>query len=430
MLIALVSVIVAAVVGVPVVSKMLDSVKEPPPPPEPPTPKTPSGSEPPIQEVTVADRAGHELPARVAAPVKVNPDAVTPEQDPFSDMDLQELAALTNSPALLQMMGMELPDSPPTQPTASDASTPPKTTPKQTPSSSRAAPPKQVKAPKKSLVSVNWEGEWSTPPNEVAPPQDEVEKQRGTPSADALFMDSDVPVITKTPANYRRKSSTPAPSPKATAPKEVKPNRPQKLREVAPTQNQVTGAQAPKPPLKLFVEDAPDPLLAQSPYEVIQPTSPQRQAPRSGVFQRSTGSDAYGSARETHLDFQPFFALDALRVINEARAWSRSQKSRLSEVSREELGVIINEELPEWSLLLSHVNGFLFDLAQDQLRHRQMEWGVQESTASMEISKPSGGASFRQSQWQNVATEEFIAKSSAPKSKTKPRGPKRFMREG
>lgn len=430
MLIAIISVIVAAVVGVPVVTKMLDATKEPEPLPEPPSLKasvTSTGTSA-IDPVSLNDRAGPAPSApRSVTPVTVKPDAM--EQDPFSDMDLQELAALTNSPALLQMMGLapELPAAPTAEaqaapPPSAPASPAPSTQPASTLGSSQ-------KRSAKSLVSVNWEGEWSAPPMAVQPPQDEVEKQRGTPSADALFNDSDVPVITKTPANHRRKKAPPPPTSKEPG-RESKANRPQKLREVAPTQNNLPSVTPPKPPLKLFVEDAPEPLTVQSPYEVIQPTRPQPQAPRANVFQRASGASAHGSARENHLDFQPFFALDALRVINEARTWTKSQKNRLSEVSREELGVIINEELPEWSLLLSHVNGFLFDLAQEQLRLRQLNgWDATEANASLEHGKP-GGVSFRQSQWQNVATEEFIAKASTPSSKRRPADPKRFIREG
>lgn len=431
MFIAIISAIVAAVVGVPVVTKMLDATKEPKPTDDKLSiGQSKSSSQASLNEISAGERNPFGSPhTKMEDTIKVNPDTITPEQDPFADLDLQELAALTNSPALLQMMGLEQP-----APSSATAPTPP--TPQALPQSSKPKAPSASEVPKaqkpthsskKSLVSVNWEGEWSDPPAGIPAPRDEVERQRGTPSADALFEDSDVPVITKTPANYRRKQVTP--SPKAPEPKSQQGQRPQKLREVAPTQNNTVGNLPAKPPLKLFVEDAPNPLSAQSPYEIIQPTrNPINSPQRTQVFQRATGSDMYGSARENNLDFQPFFALDALRIINEARIWTKSQTNRLSEVSREELGIIINEELPEWSLLLSHVNGFLFDLAQEQLRHRQMtDWGkieVQASEAKL------GGGGFRQSQWQNVPTEEFIAKSSKPQSNVKPRGPKRFMREG
>ena len=446
MFIAIMSVIVAALVGVPVVTKLLDpkEPKEPEPSAEPSLgPQRGSEGSAPAE----LNSSGPES-ALSAAPIKVNPDALGPEQDPFSDLDLQEIAALTNSPALLEMMGLgELQPAPQPSPQGDEAAQEraeapaPQSSRTNSKTSSKAnssVPKKSANAkspkPKKSLVSVNWEGDWSDPPPEVPPPADDVEKARGTPSADALF-DADIPVISKAPANHRRRSQRPSkPREPAREPGATKKtDKPQKLREVGAPAGAVSARPA-RPPLKLFVDEAPEPLSAQSPYEVLKPSEPSPQERRrSSVFERA--SDSVGSARETLLDFQPFFALDALRVINEAGSWSRDQqrdgRSKLVGANGEELDIAINEELPEWSLLLAHVNGFLFDLAQDQLR-RQSEEIDFAYEGSLDLSRGGGsGVAFRQSQWANVATEEFIAKGGKPQLRgSKPRSPKRFMREG
>jgi hypothetical protein len=186
-------------------------------------------------------------------------------------------------------------------------------------------------------------------------------------------------------------------------------------------------------------------------FEVIQPPpAPPRPTPTAAPLRAESGPE-WGSAQPLYVDFTPFFALDALRYLSETAQLAKSAKGakgaksakgprRAEEVAgegdEEGADLTLNEDLPEWYELLDFVNGFLFDLAQEQLQRehqRMLSGGSLERDLTQHITQnplTRPAITFRQSQWDHLPTSDLVAqpKPGVGAGASRPRGG--FSRDG
>lgn len=455
MLITLLSVVVAAFVGVPVVTRLVQRSTEESKRDDPQHKSSPQelslGEGEPHDGMFHEAREGGEPSPSTSVRVSPETHSEAPDEDPFSSLDLQELALLTNSPALNALMGAIGTGTPSTPPQAApppQASTPARAQKNKEPAVKRATPhvqPIQSASPspqgsapnpskRRSLVSVQWND------------GDHVESTRETPSADALFSDVDAPKIERPSPSTHRQAAPPPPKPQSEPHAKRGPRR-QAVREVGASRG-AQPATGPAPtrapthaPLTLNIDKQPSAISPQPSFEVMTPTTqPTQPKARSGELSRASERDELGSARPSYLDFKPFFALDALRFMSEFEAWARPRPPQGGEGEEQATSspqLAHNEGLPEWCALLAHVNGFLFDLAQEQLKtraHLQLVESDLEHELSWELAHNNPltrpAVSFRPSQWADVPTEEFIVPRSAPKTSAQEPRLHSFSREG